>query len=100
MKYYETLSAAVTGLQERGYTLNFNLMEDSLHCAENELKLYPEDFRIDEMHRFEGNTDPADAAVLYAVSSEKHQAKGILVDGYGVSAVAASAEVMTKLNRH
>jgi hypothetical protein len=100
MKYYETVSAAVNGLQSRGYKLNFNLLTDRLHCAENELQLFPEDFHIDEMHRFEGETDPADAAVVYAVSSEKHQAKGVLVDGYGISAGAVSPEVMAKLNRH
>lgn len=99
MKYYETVSAAVNGLQERGYNLNFNLEGDCLHCAENELKLYPQDFHIDEMHRFEGDTDPADEAVVYAVSSEKHHSKGILVDGYGISAGAISPEILAKLKR-
>ncbi len=99
MKFYETVSAAVNGLQARGYTLNFNLMKDFLHCAEHELELYPADFHIDEVHRFEGETDPADAAVVYAISSEKHDAKGVLVDGYGVSAGAVSADILAKLHR-
>ncbi len=99
MKYYETVSAAVNGLQARGYTLNLNLQPDCLHCAENDLHLHPEDFHIDEVHRFEGETDPADAAVVYAVSSEKHGVKGVLVDGYGVSAGAVSPEILAKLQR-
>ncbi len=99
MKYYETVSAAVNGLQARGYTLNLNLQTDCLHCAEHDLSLHPEDFHIDEVHRFEGETDPGDAAVVYAVSSEKYKAKGVLVDGYGISAGEISPEILAKLQR-
>ena len=99
MLTYETLSAATDALQARGYTLNFNLNGDHLHCAEHRIQLYPADFHIDEVYRFEGNTDPADEAVVYAVSSEKHQLKGVLVDGYGASADAASADIIAKLKR-
>ena len=99
MKFYETVSAAVDGLQAKGYTLNLNLSSDHLHCAEHDLQLYPQDFHIDEVHRFEGNTDPADEAVVYAISSKKHQAKGVLVDGYGTSAGSISPEILAKLHR-
>jgi hypothetical protein len=99
MKFYETVSEAVNDLQDRGYILNFNLKRDFLHCVENELQLNPEDFHIEEMYRFEGETDPGDSAVVYAVSSDKHAAKGVLVDGYGISAGAVSPEIMAKLNR-
>lgn len=99
MKYYETVSGAINGLQARGYTLNLNLETDCLYCSEHDLKLHPEDFHIDEVHRFDGATDPADEAVVYAVSSEKHHAKGVLVDGYGVSAGAISPEILAKLQR-
>ena len=99
MKYYETISEAVNGLQTRGYTLNLNLETDCLHCAKHDLTLHPEDFHIDEVHRFEGETDPADAAIVYAVSSEKHKVKGVLVDGYGISSGAVSPDIMAKLKR-
>ncbi len=99
MKFYETVTDALTDLEKRGYTLNFNLQHDHLHCAEHELALYPADFQIDEVHRFEGNTDPADEAVVYAISSEKHAAKGVLVDGYGASSGAVAVEILEKLKR-
>lgn len=99
MKYYETVSEAVISLQSRGYNLDLNIQTDCLHCAEHDLQLFPDDFKIDEVHRFEGATDPADEAVVYAVSSEKHKAKGVLVDGYGVSAGAISPKIMAKLQR-
>lgn len=99
MRYYETVSAAINDLQERGYNLNFNLQTDCLHCAEAELRLFPDDFHIDEVYRFEGNTDPADEAVVYAISSDKHGARGTLVDGYGASSGAVSPEILAKLKR-
>lgn len=99
MLTYETVSAALDGLQSEGYTLDFNLCHDHLHCKTQDLKLHPEDFHIDAVYRFEGETDPADAAVVYALSSEKHRVKGVLVDGYGPSATNASTEMLGRLNR-
>jgi hypothetical protein len=99
MTYYETLSAATTGLVARGYNLDFNLNNDHLHCEAQSIQLFPEDFHIDEVHRFEGDTDPSDEAVVYAVSSEKYGIKGVLVDGYGISSGAASSEILAKLVR-
>ena len=99
MRYYETVSEAVNDLQARGYTLNLNLQTDRLLCAEHDLQLFPEDFHIDEVYRFEGNTDPGDEAIVYAVASEKHKAKGVLVDGYGMSSGAISPAILAKLQR-
>lgn len=99
MTYYETVSEAINALQAKGYTLDFNLQHDHLHCEVNDLRLHPDDFHIDEVYRFEGATDPGDEAVVYAVSSEKHAVKGVLVDGYGPSSEAISPEIVAKLRR-
>ncbi len=99
MLAYETVSAALDGLQARGYTLDLNLCHDHLHCVAHGVQLFPEDFHIEEVYRFEGETDPADEAVVYAVYSEKHNLKGVLVDGYGASSASASAEMLAKLRR-
>lgn len=50
------------------------------------------DFEIVEVFRFEGNTDPSDEAIVYAIESVKGT-KGILVSGYGISAEGMSAEM-------
>jgi hypothetical protein len=98
MYNYETVSAAVNGLKERGFTLDFNLQENCVIC--NLEKFDPVDFEITEVYRFEGNTDPADEAAVYAIESNKGQ-KGVLVTGYGISAEGMSAEMVKKLSvRH
>jgi len=94
MYAYDTVTAAVNGLKQRGYTKDFNLEENSIVCHED--KYHPEDFEITEVYRFEGNTDPADEAVVYAIESISGD-KGVLVSGYGISADEMSDEMAKKL---
>jgi hypothetical protein len=96
MYTYDTVSEAVNGLKKRGYNIDFNLRYDCIACDRTQLKLPPEEFEITEVHRYEGNTDPADEAVVYAIES-KHGEKGVLVNGFGVSADAVSSDMVQKL---
>jgi hypothetical protein len=97
MHTYDTVSEAINGLRKRGYTKDFNLGLDSLICEG--VKCHPEDFEITEIYRFEGNTDPADEAIVYAIES-KDGNKGVLVNGYGISADSLSSAMVKKLNIH
>ncbi len=100
MKTYETLSEAVNDLIKRGYTHNFNVEGDCLECNENGIRLSPNDFTIDETHRFEGPTDPGDENILFAISSITHNLKGLLINAFGAYSDAASEELIAKLGRH
>ncbi len=97
MYSYETVSGAVNGLKTRGYNMDFNLDENCIVCHED--KFNPEDFEITEVHRFEGNSDPADEAVVYAIESNQGH-KGVLVNGYGPTSETMSAEMVKKLHIH
>ena len=100
MHAYDTLSEAVNDLKQRGYNIDFNVEENQLVCRTTPLVLRPEEFEITEVYRFEGNTDPADEAVVYAIESKNGQ-KGILVNGYGPDADALSSGMIEKLRiRH
>ena len=79
-----TLSEITTKLKNEGYTADFNLKESRLGCHGNVVELFPSDFVVDQHYRFEGQSDPADEAVVYAISSPKYHLKGILVNGYGM----------------
>ncbi len=98
MKNYDTLSEAVNDLSKRGYTYNFNVHSEGIFCVENKLSIHPEDFEIDEVHRFEGNTDPGDENILLAISSPKNNIKGQLVNAYGAYSDSFSAKMMEKLS--
>jgi hypothetical protein len=95
MYSYDTVTDAVKGLKQRGYVKDFNLEENCIVCKEE--KFHPEDFEITEVYRFEGDSDPADEAVVYVIES-KNGDKGILVSGYGISADEMSSEMVKKLS--
>jgi hypothetical protein len=98
MKTYDTLTEALADLQQRGYKEDFNLHEHCLYCAADELEIHPEDFVVDEFYRFEGETDPGDSMVLYAISANTGQKKGTLVDAYGVYADNLTPAMVEKLH--
>jgi hypothetical protein len=96
---YDTVTEAVKGLRQRGYTIDFNLELDRVVCNQTPLSLAPSDFEITEFYRFEGNSDPADEAIVYAIESKKGE-KGVLVNGFGVSSEETGDEMIKKLKVH
>lgn len=98
MHKYNTMVETLNNLRERGYTVDFNLQSTCLECPQLHLELKPEEFEIDEVHRFEGASNPDDNAVVYAISSDKG-IKGVLVDAYGVYANAITPDMARKLRR-
>ncbi len=94
---YDTLSEAITALRKEGYSEDFNLQPDCLVCQGSRISLYPEDFQIDKFFHFESMTDPADAVILYAISSMKNGLKGVLVNGYGIYSEDAASLIAEKL---
>jgi len=97
MTTYETLVEALQDLRERGFTQNFNLEANCIHCPDLNLRIHPEHFTIQELYRFEGMTDPGDNAILYAISSDIG-IKGVLVNAYGPYADTLSNEMVAKLS--
>ena len=100
MPSYDTLSEAVNDLQKRGYSHDLQLGGDCVICRSKGVNLDPDDFQIDEFHRFEGFTNPEDQSIVYAISSEKHGVKGILVNAYGHDANSLTQDLVRKLATH
>ena len=97
MKSYTTLSEAINDLKKRGYKEDFNLRPTCLECASLSLEIHPEDFVVDEFHRFEGMSNPDDNSIIFAISS-KDGTKGTLVDAYGVYAENLTEPMIRKLS--
>ena len=98
MENYQTAVEALQDLKRRGYTLDFNLANGTLHSSSENIYLQPEDFSITEIHRFEGMSDPADNTIVYAIASDKYHVKGVFFNGYGVYSDDVSEELLKKLN--
>lgn len=78
----DTLTAVLSRLQAAGYTTDFRRLTDRLTCQQGEYG--PDTFIVEETYRFEGPSDPADEAILYAIQTKDGQIRGTLVDGYGI----------------
>ncbi len=89
----DTLSQVMTRLRQQGYTDDLN------RHADNPLWLDPTAYQIDNVYRFEGPSNPDDASILYALSSERYGVKGVLVNGYGLSADPVTAALEQRLHR-
>ena len=97
---YDTLSEAVNDLQSRGYSDELSLREECVVCNGRNTSLHPDDFNIDEFYRFEGESDPGDESIVYAISSGKHDVKGILVNAFGPNATPLKQAMVAKLRTH
>ena len=100
MDIYDTVVYALNGLKARGYTVNFNIAFDKLMCTDNKICLNPNEFEIVEVHRFEGETNPADEDVVYAVESKDGSIKGVITSAFGMYADSASTAMLKKLSMH
>lgn len=96
MPAYENLIQALADLKQRGYTEDFNLSGDCLVCHKRAIGLRPEDFRIDEYYRFEGDSNPDDSSIIFAITSDAGY-HGTLVDAYGTYAESVTPEMAEKL---
>ncbi len=97
---FDTVTEAVNDLLTRGYIDTISLTDDQLKCTDKDLVLNPDDFQIDEFYRFEGDTDPGDEMVVYAISSEGLSIKGILVNAYGMYSDTIADDLISKLKVH
>ncbi len=91
--HYATISEAIEQLKAEGFTLDFNLIENKIKVDEQEYSA--EEFEIVDLYRYEGPSDPADEATVYALASPNGD-KGILVTGYGATSVDEAAEETLK----
>ena len=78
--------------------MDFNLKENCLECIAGRQELLPHEFDIDKSFRFDVDENPSDQAMLYAISSEMHNIKGLLVNGYGIYSDDISNDMLKKLN--
>ena len=87
--HYATVSEALNKLSLEGFVTDFNL-------EKNYTKFETEDFEIVYVYRYEGDTDPSDQAIVYAIES-KVGTKGILVNGYGISSDSRTIKILEKI---
>ena len=97
MRTYTTLTGTMNELRKEGYTEDFNLQQNCLECRNGEFKVFADEFMVDKYFRFEGDSNPSDSAILYAISSNSKKLKGLLVNAYGIYSEPVTDEMLEKL---
>jgi hypothetical protein len=95
---YGTLVEALEQLKKKGYTHYFQVNEQGQLTEDKKAFFLPSDVELHEFHRFEGNTNPADMSILYAVQTSTGL-KGTVVDAYGADGSEVISEFMNQANR-
>jgi hypothetical protein len=81
-EHMKTLSSCINSLLASGFETQFKAIKHGLKSLTTEKIYSPEEVKITNFYRFEGESDPADSAVLYAIETASGE-KGTLTDAYG-----------------
>jgi hypothetical protein len=84
-------------LEEQGYTDNIVPCYDHFEVRSGAIKLYPDDFDVDRMIRYENTSDPEDQSIMYAISSKDKKVKGIYTESYGIYQDELEPKMLMKL---
>ncbi len=89
MYHYATVSKALEELTAKGYTVDYNLQEDKIINT-------PQSFTIEEIYRYEGESDPGDEATVFGIKSSAGE-KGTFVAGLNAYTENSGAQVLNEL---
>jgi DNA-binding cell septation regulator SpoVG len=88
--HYASVSVALTELKSMGFNIDFNLQEEKI-------KNNPDDYQILHIYRYEGDSNPDDEAVVYAIKSIIGE-KGVFVAGFSANSDNETAKVLHHLS--
>jgi len=94
----ETLDVAITRLERAGYVDALRASADGFLAVRTGRIHPPETLIVDEIVRFEGESDPADEAVLFALRSRDQSMRATFVATYGPSADPVGGSLIKRLD--
>lgn len=92
-----TISECINSAIKEGYTRDFFISGPGLSFSGAERLYAPDEVIIKNFYRFEGESDPADSAILYLLKT-RDGAQGTLLDAYGVYADEDIAAFVKEVN--
>ena len=82
VKTYSGMTEAMEDLRSRGFTGNFEFLNQTFRDLESGKTFTADELTIVEHYRFEGASDPEDMSVVYAIES-RDGTRGIIADAFG-----------------
>lgn len=93
----ETVTAAVQSLQARGYDIECDVRDGRLAARIDGDWHGVDRAHMEEVLRFEGQSDPGDEMIVVGVSWDEGARRGVLVSAFGADTPPADAEVLRNL---
>ncbi len=93
---YETMTEALSELKKKGYPYSFKITKGKALCLETKKEIDPKTITIVEYHRFEGDSDPGDMAVIFVVECDDGTF-GCIIDAYGTYADNQLSDFLTQV---
>ena len=78
----KTLSACTKMLEDEGFNTQFLALSEGIKSLASDRVYTPGQVKVLSFYRFEGNSDPEDNAILYALDTVSGE-RGLLIDAYG-----------------
>lgn len=94
---FDTVTASLEWLKDQGYVYDFNIEHNCLTTCEVERAFSPDDFFIDYMFRFDADSDPGEEDIVFGISSDKNDIKGVMTSAYGAYADSVSNQIIARL---
>lgn len=91
----KTLVEVLNDLKDQGYSSDFNYSNGKLAALGSKDTFSPEEVILKNEFRFEGESNPADSSILYAIETSDGT-KGTLVDSYGAQSHTDLEEFLKK----
>ena len=92
----KSLVTILSELITAGFDTQFKATSKGLLSLKTRKVYQPNGVKIIHFYRFEGESDPSDSSIVYAIEANGSE-KGTLVDGYGVASDSQVTEFMAKV---
>jgi hypothetical protein len=92
----KTMVSCLNSLIKKGYTEDYKVTERGMKSVQSEKVYSPRDVKEVNFYRFEGNSDPSDNSILYAIET-KDGSRGTLADAFGPYADTKVASFMKEV---
>lgn len=88
--HYASVSVALEELKSKGFTVDFNLLEE-------DIMNHPEHYEILHIYRYEGESNPDDEAIVYGIQSNTGE-KGVFVAGFAANSENDAAKILNEIS--
>ena len=91
--HMDSLVIVLAAVEKLGFHSQFEVSGNNLVSLKTGNRFLSNEVKILHFYRFEGESNPEDSSIMYAIESNNGE-KGTLIDGYGTTADAETANFM------